>query len=109
VQHLLHPESLVAARILYDSVEDSRRHDRHDQRQVRARNHRDDRGHHDQGLRAAQSIAAPAQAKLQHHRASLNTLQQITPEHPFVRRLRFELETFHALPRRPDLLPAGQA
>ena len=52
---------------------------------------------------------APAQAKLQHYRASLEMLEQITAEHPLVRQLRFELEILHALPPRPDLLPADQA
>ena len=50
----------------------------------------------------------PAQAKLQHYRASLQMLEQITVEHPLVRQLRFELEILHPLPPRPDLLTAEQ-
>ena len=44
------------------------------------------------------------QAKLDHYLASLAMLEQITPEHPLVRQLRFELEMLRALPPRPDLL-----
>jgi (p)ppGpp synthase/HD superfamily hydrolase len=51
---------------------------------------------------------APAQAKLEHYRASLEMLEEIVAEHPLVRQLRFELEILHALPPRPDLLTAGQ-
>jgi hypothetical protein len=35
---------------------------------------------------------ASAQAKLEHYRAGLEMLEQITAEHPLVRQLRFELE-----------------
>ncbi len=52
---------------------------------------------------------APAQAKLQYYRASLEMLEQITAEHPLVRQLRFELEILDALPPRRDLLTADQA
>jgi hypothetical protein len=31
-------------------------------------------------------------------------LEQITPEHPLERELRFEVEMLNALPPRPDLL-----
>lgn len=48
----------------------------------------------------------PAQDKLQHYLASLTMLEQISPEHPIVRQLRFELEILRALPPRPDLLAA---
>ena len=51
---------------------------------------------------------ASAQAKLEHYRASLEMLELITPEHPLVRQLRFELEILHALPPRPDLLSDDQ-
>ena len=44
------------------------------------------------------------QDKLDHYLASLAMLEQITPEHPLVRQLRFELELLRALPPRPDLL-----
>jgi (p)ppGpp synthase/HD superfamily hydrolase len=43
-------------------------------------------------------------AKLEHYAASLRMLEQIDPEHPLVRQLRFELEILQALPPRPDLL-----
>jgi hypothetical protein len=36
-------------------------------------------------------------------------LEQITPEHPRVCQLRFELEILQALPPRPDLLSADHA
>jgi (p)ppGpp synthase/HD superfamily hydrolase len=39
-------------------------------------------------------------ARLDHYRQSLITLEQITPDHPLVRQLRFELEALSALP--PD-------
>ena len=39
-------------------------------------------------------------ARLDHYRQSLVTLEQITPDHPLVRQLRFELEALSALP--PD-------
>jgi len=45
-----------------------------------------------------------AQEKLKHYLASLAMLEQITPDHPLVRQLRFELEMLRALPPRPDLL-----
>ena len=45
-----------------------------------------------------------AQDKLEHYLASLAMLEQITPEHPLVGQLRFELEMLRALPPRPDLL-----
>ncbi len=48
------------------------------------------------------------QDKLQHYLASLTMLEQITPEHPLVRQLRFELEILRALPPRPDLLSADR-
>jgi (p)ppGpp synthase/HD superfamily hydrolase len=38
------------------------------------------------------------QARLEHYRASLRMLEEITPEHPMVRQLRFELEALMALP-----------
>jgi (p)ppGpp synthase/HD superfamily hydrolase len=44
--------------------------------------------------------------KLDHYLASLAMLERITPEHPLVRQLRFELEMLQALPPRPDLLAA---
>jgi (p)ppGpp synthase/HD superfamily hydrolase len=47
-----------------------------------------------------------ARAKLEHYLASLSMLERVNPEHPLVRQLRFELEILHALPPRPDLLPA---
>lgn len=49
-----------------------------------------------------------AQDKLEHYLASLSMLEQVTPQHPLVRQLRFELETLWALPPRPDLLGSGQ-
>lgn len=48
------------------------------------------------------------QAKLEHYLASL-VLEQITPEHPLVRQLRFELEMLRALPPRPDLLATDRS
>lgn len=36
--------------------------------------------------------------KLEHYVASLEMLEQVTPEYPLVRQLRFELEMLHALP-----------
>lgn len=42
-------------------------------------------------------------AKLRHYLASLATLEQITPDHPLVRQLRFELEILEALPPHPEL------
>jgi (p)ppGpp synthase/HD superfamily hydrolase len=36
--------------------------------------------------------------RLEHYRQSLVTLEQITPDHPLVRQLRFELEALGALP-----------
>jgi (p)ppGpp synthase/HD superfamily hydrolase len=48
---------------------------------------------------------AAGQDKLEHYVASLAMLEQIAPEHPLVRQLRFELELLRALPPRPDLLP----
>jgi (p)ppGpp synthase/HD superfamily hydrolase len=50
----------------------------------------------------------PAHERLEHYLHSLETLEQITPDHPLVRQLRFELEVLHALPPRPDLLDTGQ-
>jgi (p)ppGpp synthase/HD superfamily hydrolase len=47
---------------------------------------------------------APAQERLAHYLSSLWMLEEITPEHPLVRQLRFELEMLRALPPRPDLL-----
>lgn len=47
---------------------------------------------------------AAGQAKLRHYLASLEMLEEIAPDHPLVRQLRFELEILHALPPRPDLL-----
>jgi (p)ppGpp synthase/HD superfamily hydrolase len=41
-------------------------------------------------------------ARLEHYRASLRMLEQITPEHPMVRQLRFELEALVALPPGAD-------
>lgn len=46
----------------------------------------------------------PAKNKLEHYLHSLSMLEQITPDHPLVRQLRFELEILQALPPRPDLL-----
>jgi len=46
----------------------------------------------------------PAQEKLDHYLQSLFMLEQIMPEHPLVRQLRFELEMLLELPPRPDLL-----
>ena len=51
----------------------------------------------------------PARAKLEHYLASLEMLEQITPEHPLVRQLRFELETLKALPPHPEFLPGQDA
>lgn len=51
------------------------------------------------GLLEAQ---ARDRARLDHYRQSLVTLEQITPDHPLVRQLRFELEALGALP--PDSL-----
>jgi (p)ppGpp synthase/HD superfamily hydrolase len=45
-----------------------------------------------------------ARAKLEHYQASLSMLEQITPEHPLVRQLRFELEMLDGLPPRPELI-----
>jgi (p)ppGpp synthase/HD superfamily hydrolase len=47
-----------------------------------------------------------AHEKLEHYRHSLQMLEQITPEHPLVGQLRFELEILRALPPRPELLGA---
>lgn len=41
-------------------------------------------------------------ARLEHYRASLDMLEQITPEHSLVRQLRFELEALAALPPGDD-------
>ena len=41
-------------------------------------------------------------ARLEHYRASLAMLEQITPEHALVRQLRFELEALAALPPGAD-------
>jgi hypothetical protein len=49
------------------------------------------------------------QAGLEHYLASLRMLEQIDPEHPLVRQLRFELEILQALPPRPDLLAPDRA
>lgn len=38
---------------------------------------------------------------LAHYRESLVMLEEVTPEHPLVRRLRFELEALEALEARP--------
>ena len=40
-------------------------------------------------------------ARLDHYRESLVTLEHITPDHPLVRQLRFELEALSALPPHP--------
>lgn len=45
-----------------------------------------------------------ARDQLDHYLQSLSMLEQITPEHPLVRQLRFELEILEALPPRPELL-----
>jgi (p)ppGpp synthase/HD superfamily hydrolase len=45
-----------------------------------------------------------ARSKLEHYLASLSMLEDMTPEHPLVRQLRFELEMLHALPPRPELI-----
>jgi (p)ppGpp synthase/HD superfamily hydrolase len=44
------------------------------------------------------------QEKLEHYLESVKMLEMVTPEHPLVRQLRFELEILRALPPRPDLL-----
>jgi (p)ppGpp synthase/HD superfamily hydrolase len=44
------------------------------------------------------------QAKLEHYLASLVMLEKITPTHPLVSQLRFELEMLRALPPHPELL-----
>jgi (p)ppGpp synthase/HD superfamily hydrolase len=41
-------------------------------------------------------------ARLEHYRASLDMLEQSTPEHPLVRQLRLELEALAALPPGND-------
>ncbi len=51
---------------------------------------------------------ADARAKLEHYVASLAMLEQITPEHPLVCQLRFELEMLNALPPRPELLETSE-
>ena len=51
----------------------------------------------------------PAQDKREHYAQSLSMLEQITPEHPLVRQLRFELETLDALPPQPELLDRAQS
>jgi (p)ppGpp synthase/HD superfamily hydrolase len=45
-----------------------------------------------------------ARSKLEHYLASLVMLEQITPKHPLVRQLRFELEVLRALPPQPELI-----
>jgi (p)ppGpp synthase/HD superfamily hydrolase len=45
-----------------------------------------------------------AHSKLEHYRASLIMLEQITPDDPLVRQLRFELEMLRALPPQPELI-----
>lgn len=45
-----------------------------------------------------------ARLRLEHYRESLAMLDELTPEHPLVRQLRFELEALHELPPRPDSL-----
>jgi (p)ppGpp synthase/HD superfamily hydrolase len=45
-------------------------------------------------------------ARLEHYRASLAMLEQITPEHPLVRQLRFELEALGALPPHDEVTDA---
>jgi (p)ppGpp synthase/HD superfamily hydrolase len=45
-----------------------------------------------------------AGGKLKHYLASLSMLEQITPAHPLVRQLRFELEMLRTLPPRPELI-----
>lgn len=55
---------------------------------------------------------ASERARLDHYRESLVTLEQITPDHPLVRQLRFELETLSALPpdsARPTWTPDATA
>jgi (p)ppGpp synthase/HD superfamily hydrolase len=44
---------------------------------------------------------AAEQLRLEHYRESLVMLEEITPEHPLVRQLRFELEALQGLPPRP--------
>lgn len=51
-------------------------------------------------------VKARDRARLDHYRQSLVTLERITPEHPLVRQLRFELEALGALP--PDDLHPSQ-
>jgi hypothetical protein len=46
----------------------------------------------------------PNRKNLDHYVASVKMLETLTPRHPLVRQLRFELEILHALPPRPDLL-----
>lgn len=144
-----HPERLVAAGILHDSVEDSPTTidtikarfgpelaaivaamtedatiENFEQRKTSLRRQIAAFGPNASAVYAADKVAkvrelrsratrgehvldpgnAPAHAKLQHYRASLEMLEQITAEHPLVRQLRFELEILHALPPRPDLL-----
>ena len=41
-------------------------------------------------------------ARLEHYSESLITLEQITPDHPLVRQLRFELEALRALPPKGE-------
>jgi hypothetical protein len=45
-----------------------------------------------------------ARVKLEHYLASLGMLEQITPKHPLVGQLRFELEMLSALPPQPELI-----
>jgi (p)ppGpp synthase/HD superfamily hydrolase len=45
-----------------------------------------------------------ARSKLEHYLASLVMLEQVTPKHPLVRQLRFELEMLRALPPQPVLI-----
>lgn len=45
--------------------------------------------------------------RLDHYSESLVTLEQITPDHPLVRQLRFELEALRALPPDSALLEKG--
>jgi hypothetical protein len=41
---------------------------------------------------------AGARRRLAHYEDSLDMLEQVTPEHPLVRQLRFELEAIRAMP-----------
>jgi hypothetical protein len=47
-------------------------------------------------------LTTQAGLRLDHYRESLLMLEEVTPDHPHVRQLRFELEALRWLPPRPE-------